>query len=62
MITEGRGGFEAHGRFEAKNQLPASSEDSGCVMVTDHTSIFIEEAISGVVVFVFDGPVVADFR
>ena len=31
-------------------------------MVTDHTSIFIEEAIPGVMIFIFDRPMVADFR
>ena len=31
-------------------------------MITDHTSIFIEEAIPGVMIFIFDRPMVANFR
>ncbi len=54
--------LSGQGRLEAENQLPACSKNSGCVMVTDHTSIFIEEAIPGVMIFIFDRPMVADFR
>ena len=31
-------------------------------MITDHTSIFIEEAIPGVMIFIFDRAMVANFR
>ena len=51
IITECGSGFSGQGRLEAENQLPACSKNSGCVMVTDHTSIFIEEAIPGVMIF-----------
>ena len=62
IITECGSGFSGQGRLETENQLPACSKNSGCVMVTDHTSIFIEEAIPGVMIFIFDRPMVADFR